>query len=205
MIIEHGGTKVRPRAATLMLLGGFGGIPFIGTYVVLGFMTPGYDSLRETISALELTPFHLAQQINFFAFGVLICLFALGLRRELQQGFGTALIPSFQFLAGLGVMGDAIFIRPAPHLACDLVAFNSGLCMLFLFAWRFRHDRRWRGWSGYSIFTAIAMMTLLLGFGMALHFGGPAGLLEKLATVVRTVWSVLLVSRLLAGALLGPE
>jgi hypothetical protein len=204
MILEHGGSKVRPRAATLMLLGGFGGIPFILTYVALGFMTPGHDSLRETISALELTPFHLGQQINFFVFGVLICLFALGLRRELQQGFGAALIPLFQFLGGVGVIGDAIFIRPAPHLACDLVAFNSALCVLFLFAWRFWRDRRWRRWSGYSIFTAIAMMTLLCGFGMALHFGGPAGLLEKLATVVRAVWSVLLVSRLLAGARLGP-
>jgi hypothetical protein len=187
-----------------MLLGGFGGIPFIATFVALGLMTPGYDSSRDTISALELTSSCLGQQINFFVFGLLICLFALGLRRELQRGFGATLIPVFQFLAGLGVMGDAIFIRPAPHLACDLLAFNSGLCVLFLFTWRFRGDRRWRGWSWYSIFTAVAMMTLLFGFGMALHFGGPAGLLEKLATCARTLWSVLLVLRLLAGARLAP-
>jgi hypothetical protein len=204
MILEHGGSKVRSRAGTLMLLGGFGGISFIATFVVLGFTTPGYDSLHETISALELTPIGLGQQINFFVFGVLICFFALGLRRELQQGFGAELIPLFQFFGGLGVIGDAIFIRSAPHLACDLVAFNSSLCVLFLFGWRFRGDRRWPGWSAYSIFTAIAMMTLLFGFGMALHFGGPAGLLEKLAAATRTVWSVLLVSRLLAGARLGP-
>jgi hypothetical protein len=47
------------------------------------------------------------------------------------------------------------------------------------------------------------MMALLFGFGMANHLGGPAGLMEKLATVVRTTWPVLLVARLLAGSRLG--
>ncbi|HEX4758460.1 MAG TPA: DUF998 domain-containing protein [Terracidiphilus sp.] len=108
-------------------------MPFTSAFVVLGLMTPGYDPLRDTISALELTPSSLGQRLNFFVFGRLICLFAMGLRRELQRGFGATLIPVFQFLASLGVIGDA-----------------------------------------------------------------------KLATCVRTVWSVLLVSRLLAGARLAP-
>ena len=99
--------------------------------------------------------------------------------------------------------GDAFFIRPPLHLACDLVAFNAALCVLFLFAWRFRRDPLWRGWTAYSFLTAVAMMALLLGFGMANHLGGPAGLMEKLATIVRTTWSVLFVSRLLAGARLA--
>ena len=118
---------------------------FIATFVGLGFVTPGYSLVRDTISALELNPFGMAQQANFFVFGVLICMFAVGLRREMQEGFGAVLIPFFQFLGGLGVIGDALFIHDGPHLACDLVAFNSSLCVLFLFAWRFRRDPRWRG------------------------------------------------------------
>ncbi|MGA2352689.1 MAG: DUF998 domain-containing protein [Terracidiphilus sp.] len=198
MTMDHGSQKTRSRSASLMLLAGGGGILFIATFVVLGFLTPGYSSLYDTISALESTPFKLAQQINFSVFGALLCVFALGLRREMQQGFGAVLIPSIQFLDGLGVIGDAIFVRSAPHLACDLVAFNAALCVLFLFAWRFRLDPRWRGWTAYSILTAIAMMILLFGFGVANHLGGPAGLMEKLTTIVRTTWSVLLVKRLLA-------
>jgi hypothetical protein len=200
MTSVHEGQKIRARSTTLTLLAGYGGILFITTYLILGFITPGYNSLHDTISSLELTPFGLAQQINFFVMGTLVCVFALGLRRELRPGFGAVLIPALQFLDGLGVIGDAIFIHGMPHLVCDLIAFNAALCVLFLFAWRFRGNRCWRGWAAYSIFTAIAMMAFLFGFGMANHFGGPAGLLERLATVVRTTWSVLFVSRLLAAA-----
>jgi hypothetical protein len=203
MTTDHGGPKIRPRTTTVLLFAGWGGVLFIATFVVLGFLTPGYNSLRDTISALELTPFKLAQQINFLVFGVLLCMFALGLRREMQEGFGVVLIPLIQFLDGLGVIGDAVFIRPVPHLACDILAFDAALCVLFLFAWRFRRDPRWRGWTAYSILTAIAMMALLFGFGIANHLGGPAGLMEKLATTVRTTWSVLLVARLLAGSRLA--
>jgi hypothetical protein len=203
MTTDHGAPKIRPRTTTVLLVAGCGGVLFIGTYIVLGFLTPGYNSLHDTISALELTPFKLAQQINFLVFGVLLCMFALGLRREMQQGFGSVLIPLIQFLDGLAVIGDAVFIRPVPHLVCDLLAFNAALCVLFLFGWRFRRDPRWRGWTTYSILTAVAMMALLFGFGMANHLGGPAGLMEKLATVVRTTWSVLLVARLLAGSRLA--
>jgi hypothetical protein len=203
MTTDHGGLKIRPRTTTVLLVAGCGGVLFIATYIVLGFLTPGYNSLRDTISALELTPFQLAQQINFLVFGVLLCMFALGLRREMQQGFGSVVIPLIQFINGVAVIGDGVFIRPVPHLVCDLLAFNAALCVLFLFGWRFRRDPRWRGWTAYSILTAIAMMALLFGFGMANHFGGPAGLMEKLATVVRTTWSVLLVARLLAGSCLA--
>ena len=138
--MDHGSQKIRPCMTSLMLLAGCSGILFIAIFAVLGFLTPGYNSLHDTISALELTPFKLAQQINFFVFGALLCVFALGLRREMQQGFGAVLIPFIQFVDGLGVIGDAIFIRSTPHLACDLVAFNAALCVLFLFAWRFRRD-----------------------------------------------------------------
>ena len=203
MSMDNGDQKIRAHSTTWMLLAGCGGILFIATYAVLGFLTPSYNSLRGTISSLELTSFGLVQQINFFVFGALLCVFALGLRREMQQGFGTMLIPVIQFIDGLGVIGDAFFIRPPLHLACDLVAFNAALCVLFLFAWRFRRDPLWRGWTAYSFLTAVAMMALLLGFGMANHLGGPAGLMEKLATIVRTTWSVLFVSRLLAGARLA--
>ena len=204
MAIQCKRQTTRARATTLLLCGGFGGILFVVTFVVLGLITPGYSLLRDTISALELTPLGMAQQANFFVFGILICMFAVGLWREMQEGFGVVLIPVFQFLGGLGVIGDALFIHDGPHLACDLVAFNSSLCVLFLFAWRFRRDPRWSGWSTYSILTAVAMMALLFGFGMANHLGGPAGLLEKLAATVRTVWSALLVTRLLGGAMLAP-
>ena len=41
------------------------------TFLALGAMAPGYDALRETISALEFTALGSAQRINFLVFGLL--------------------------------------------------------------------------------------------------------------------------------------
>src|SRR5207302_762163 len=94
-----------------------------------------------------------------------------------------------------------IFIHNPLHLTCDLVAFNSSIVVLLLAAWRFWPNPDWRPWALPSVLTAILMMSLLAAFGLANHpGGGPAGLLEKLATAPRTVWSSLLSIKLLRGA-----
>jgi hypothetical protein len=194
----------RSRTQTLLLTAGFGGVLFILTYLVLGAIASSYDPLRDTISGLEFTSVALAQRINFFVFGLLLCAFAVGLRRELNRGRGATLIPFFQFLSGMGVIGDALFIHAPLHMICDLIVFNSALVFLFIFAWRFRGDLRWKGWSAYSILTALLMMAFLTAFGFANHLGGPAGAMEKLATSTRTLWSVVLTAKLLGGTRLEP-
>src|SRR6185437_14024771 len=198
-------STTRSRTHRLLLTTGFGSLLFIVTYLILGALAPNYSSVHETISALEFTTLSVAQRINFFVFGLLLCAFAAGLRLELNPGRGAKLIPLFQFLAGIGVIGDALFIHDPLHLVCDLIAFNSALLVLFLFAWRFRNDIRWKGWGIYSIVTALLMMALLTTFGIANHVGGPAGALEKLATVPRTLWTALLTVKLLAGTRLNPH
>jgi hypothetical protein len=169
------------------------------TFLLLGALAPGYDALRETISALEFTSLGFAQRINFFVFGLLLMIFAVALRRELGAGRGAVLIPTFQFLSGVGVVGDAIFIHEPLHLVCDLITFNSALLVLFLFAWRCSGDSRWHDWTAHSILTALLMMAFLTAFGVANHLGGPAGTFEKLASLTRTSWSVLLVTKLYSG------
>jgi hypothetical protein len=193
----------RSLAQKLLLCAGFAGLLFIATFVALGLAAPNYSSMRETISAIELTSLGAGQRINFFVFGLLLCGFAIALRRELRPGRGSAVIPLFQVVSGVAVIGDAIFIHFPLHLVCDLVAFLSTLAVLFAFGWFFRKDAHWTGWSAYSILTAILMMALLTGFGYANHAGGPAGLMEKSATGIRTLWSVLFAGKLLAGARLN--
>ena len=189
----------RSNTQLMLLASGFSGILFVTVFIVLGLITPGYDSLQQTISSLELTSSSLWQRINFFIFGVLLITFAVALYRELSGSRGTAMIPLFQVICGIGVIGDAIFIHDPLHLVCDLVAFNSSLVVLFLFAWRFHGDTDWKGWSSYSMLTAILMMAFLTAFGIALHHGGWAGAFEKLASLTRTSWSVVLVWKLYSG------
>lgn len=197
-------TEPQPRSIPLLLTG-FSGLLFIAVFITLGLLAPSYHPLRATISELESTQFRPFQQANFFIFGILLCLFAWALRHELRSGWTATAIPFFQVLSGIGVMGDGFFLWPTTaHNVFALMAFNSALCVLFLFAWRVRRDHRWRGWALGSVLAAVAMMTFLFFFGMLNHTGGPAGLMEKLATAVRTLWSTVLVTRLLSGASLAP-
>lgn len=194
-------TARRSLGDVLLLSSGFAGVLFVLTFVILGEFVPGYDLLRDPISALLFTRSGLAQRVNFVVFGVLLCLFAVGLRRELMPSkTGAIVIPSFQFLCGMGVIGAGVFIYGVPHLISDLIAFNSSLVVLFAFAWWFRRVVRWSGWSIYSVCTAALMMALLAAFGFFPRAGGPAGAMEKLATATRTVWTALLTAKLLRGA-----
>src|SRR4029077_14781028 len=113
------------------------------TFLALGAAAPHYDTARDTISTLEFTSFGWIQQLNFVLFGFLLGIFAFALRTELKSERGFILIPTFQLLSGIGVMGAGIFIHEPLHLISDLIAFNSALIVLFLFAWRFSSDPRW--------------------------------------------------------------
>jgi hypothetical protein len=199
MIPIRSGFLERSTTQTALLATGFGGVLFVLTYLVLGALAPGYDSLRDSISALEFTTLALGQQINFLVFGMLLCVFAVALRRELGAGRGAVLIPAVQLMSGVGVIGAGIFIHEPMHLVCDLITFNSALLSLLLFAWRFAGDSRWKGWTTLSILTALLMMGFLTAFAVAQRLGGPAGLFEKLASLTRTSWSVLLVLQLYGG------
>lgn len=193
------GDPQRPAGQWALLTAGLGGAPFVLMFLTLGVMAPGYNAMRDTISALEFSALGLAQRVNFLVFGLSLAAFAMALRRELSGGRGIVLIPTFQLLSGVGVIGDAIFLYEPMHLICDLIAFNSALLVLLLFAWRFSADARWKGWASYSLLTAFLMMALLTAFGIANHLGGPAGCFEKLASLTCTSWSALLVWKLYSG------
>jgi len=198
--MEQSASTPRSTTQTLLLASGFGGLLFIATFLVLGVVAHPYHPVQETISALEFTSLGLAQRLNFVIFGLLLIAFAFALRMELHGGRGARLIPLFQFVSGAAVIGDGLFIHEPLHLICDLIAFNATLLVLFLFAWRFWPDPRWKPWAYYSIATALLMMSFLTAFGLFNHPGGPAGTMEKLATATRTLWSVLLTLKLLRGA-----
>lgn len=183
----------------LLLLGGSASVIFITVFSLLGAISPSYDFTRNTISSLESAPLGYAQQINFVVFGLLLAAFAYAMRVELVGGKGAVAIPAFQLASAGAVIGDGLFTRDPAHMTCDLVAFNSTLIVLCLFAWRFRGDPRWRGWTLYSVATAIGMMCCLTAFGIANHHGGLAGLFERLAVAIKAAWSVAFVSRLLFG------
>ena len=182
-----------------LLLGGCAGVLFISVFSVLGAISPAYDFTHRSISSLEFEPLGYVQQINFVLFGLLQLVFAYAMRIELKGGKGEVAIPAFQAICAGAVVGDGLFIHDPAHLTFDLIAFNSTMVVLLMFAWRFRGDPRWKGWSAYSVASVLGMIVCLTAFGFANAHGGPSGLFERLAVLIRTTWSVVFVGRLVLG------
>jgi hypothetical membrane protein len=161
---------------------------------------PGYDLVRQTISSLELVSNGWTQQANFIAFGLLLASFAVGMRKELQGGFGATVFPILEVLVGVGLVISGIFTFDPLHTTGDYITFVSAMIGLLVMARRFAQEPRWGiGWVLYSIGTALLMVGFLAAFGTALSHGGPAGLFERLAGLVRSIWTIIFVLRLLAG------
>jgi hypothetical membrane protein len=196
-----------PQSLTQRLLltcGVVGPVLFIVAYLIEGIIHPGYDLLRQTISELEILTNGWMQVANFIVFGLLIVGFAVGLRSVLVRGKGAIWVPLLEGLVALGLVGDGLFVRDPLHTLFDIMTFVSAMLVSFTFAWRVAGDSRWRGWAIYSIATGILLVVFLILFGVAMAHDGPAGLFERLATLVRSIWTVLLAARLLSGARLSP-
>src|SRR6478672_6436559 len=74
-----------PRAALPYLCGAVGGPLFVVAFLVQGAVRPGYDPMRHPVSSLALGPSGWTQVANFVVTGLLMLVFAVGLRRGLRD------------------------------------------------------------------------------------------------------------------------
>jgi Protein of unknown function (DUF998) len=217
-------TQVSRVARRLLLWCGIvGSVLFTATFLVEGATRPGYDPWRQPISALSLGQGGWVQAVNFVVFGLLLACFARGLGLALAPGTGSKWAPRLQVVAALGLIIDGLFAQdPAlgypPGVATPAVASGHALLHLlgatlvftalplrcFVLARRFapesRVDRRWRGWAAWSVATGVVVWALLAAFVVASGtHAGPAGLFEKLASIVMSVYGISLASKLLAA------
>jgi hypothetical membrane protein len=190
----------------LLCCGLIGSILFNITYFTFGAIAPGYDMMRQPIGDLELINHGWIQSVNFIVFGLSICAFAVGLRRELAGGFGAALIPLLQVFTALGVILAGIFIHEPIHTIACIIAFVCILISFLLLARRFIGDPLWKGWTTYTILTVVLMILLFVMFCYAKSRDGAyAGIFERLVVVTRLVWSIIFIIRLLDGRRLAPD
>ena len=202
----------------LLSCGVVGPVLFIGTFLIEGATRPNYDAWRQAVSALSLGDGGWIQNANFIVFGILLGCFAVGLRAALAPGIGATWAPRLQVLVALGLIVDGVFVQdPAPgyppgtsvlatptihgilHLLGTFLIFIARVAWCFVLARRFARERFWHNWAIYSIVTAILMMVFLAAFGATSANTGPAGLFERMATIVTSLLTVLLAVRLLAG------
>jgi hypothetical protein len=64
----------------LAIVGATGPLAFLAVATLGGALTPGYNPLTDTISAIALGPIGWLQTANFYAFGASVIAFGLALR-----------------------------------------------------------------------------------------------------------------------------
>lgn len=177
------GVCVPPAAAAVLL--------------VAGWLSPGYDAVRTTVSHLGQhgQPFALAVNLTFGALGVAYAGVAWSLARALGRGAwaGAGLLA----LAAIAFVGVAIVSRdpvhPVPHRAAALVLFLALALAPLLLAGRLR-------WPALSVGTFGASALLLVAGVVGLVHGGlPAGAWERAFTGLNMAWLVVAAAGLLRG------
>jgi hypothetical protein len=202
--------------STLLLVSAsvVGSLLFTVVYLLEGVTRPGYVAYQQAISALSLGPGGWLQRANFIAFGLLILCSAVGWRRLLAPGVARVWFPIAQTATGIGLIVDGVFSQdPAPgypvgatltaptvggtiHTLFAVVSITSLAVGCFILARRFAGEPRWRGWALYSVITGLLTIVFIALFGMSGAHGGIAGVYERLAAGVHSVWSLLVIARL---------
>jgi hypothetical membrane protein len=176
-----------------------GPVLFIGTFLIEGATRPGYDAWRQAVSTLGLGPSGGVQRADFIVFGLLIGLFAFGLRAVLARGATAFWAPLLQGVIALGLLLDGLVPSGALHLLGDSLTFTAFPLCAFLLAARFVRVPQWRGWAAYSVASGLLFWAALIAFQVTTAHTGPAGLFERAAVLVSALWTIVLAARLAAS------
>ncbi len=215
----------RPVPTRLLLwltCGTLGSLLFTTTYLIEGATRPDYSAWQQAISALSLGPGGWVQQVNFVVFGLITIWTAFAWRVFLQGGPGATWYPILRGLQGLALVVDGFFSQdPAPgyprgaalvsptthgtiHVLFAFVAITAIAVGFFVLARRFAREPGWRWWAAACVLCGVLTIVLIATFG-ALNgqHSAVAGLFERLATSVATVWGIVFLTRLWLGTGFG--
>lgn len=212
---ELNGATLSKGTLALISLSLIGGLLFTAAYLVEGATRPGYSAWQQAISALSLGPDGWMQRVNFIVFGVLVLGATIGWRRALRPGVGATWFPILQAVVGVSLIMDGVFSQDAvPGYPVGTVvatatvhgqihnifAYASVLGLVatcFILARRFALEPRWRGWATISVIAAVLTIVFITLFGAQGAHEGLAGLCERLATGVHSLWGIAIFARLL--------
>ena len=200
----------------LLLCGVIAGPLFVIVFLIEGSLRPGYDVMRQPVSALAIGKRGWVQRTNFIVVGILMLAYAFGLNMALVTYGGSFWIPFLVGLYAVGLIGAGIFVTDktgipgketvskkrdvggAIHDLCSLIVFIPLFIACFVFAHLFAASGS-LGWQLYSITTGI-----LFGVGFIIFAKGFAtnekfaGLFQRLTIAIGWIWLALVAAHLLA-------
>jgi hypothetical membrane protein len=173
-------------------------------------MQPDYGDLELPISALAVWPLGWLQNLNFYAFGVLQIVSAIGLHLGMRPMRGGAVGPAVLGSSGVGAIlagafpmlrgADGAIVEPVGHVVAAVITFLGTGIGYVLISRRMRHDPRWANVAGVTraLGAAIVLAFLLMGALAAppntpLHWR--FGLLQRAILMVWFPWQIVLAVR----------
>lgn len=153
------------RALKLSAICGIVAPIFFTTMVIIeSLLRPGYSQISNFISDLGVGQYSILQNINFWVFGIMVFIFALGIGQYLHStavATGLSLFACMVFSAGL--FPDAPTPYPGyVHGIVSVIAFISLIITEFLVGWKLRSFAKknqltsWAKFMYYSFGTGIA-------------------------------------------------
>ena len=177
----------------------------------------GFDLWRLWVSHLSLGSDGWINVVNLVLYGLLLCCFAIGLRRTVRSGTGSRWGPRLIALYGIVLIAAGLFV-PDPSLGyppgmqvgaptwhgrlhdiAGPLAFASSTAACLVLARRFRAESGGTDWLRYSVATGvtIAVSFVVCSVLVTLDFAGvfpnaPSGLFERIALFAGCLWVTLL-------------
>lgn len=194
------------------LAGTAGPLIFALGVVLAGLTWDGYSHRTQPISDLGGTaaPLAIVQNVNFVAFGLLIVVFALGLRHSMQSGDGPGVAPRLLVYFGVMMVAQAAFpCTPAceegtfsdvAHLLTGMTGFLAFIVGVLLLSRRMKNDPGWSSHASYSALTGIAASVALVAW-LVTHNVDPdmlhAGAVQRVFIGTILAWVVVTGARML--------
>ena len=189
---------------------------FVGAFTLAGWFRPGYDPLREYVSALSTGPRGWIQIANFVVVGGLLLVFARGVAVEFQHRNTSKagplllrIIAISLLLSGPFVMDPATTPPSASSLHGTLHGILGGLVFslmpinCFVFLRLFREEHQWRpfqSWTlaaGTIIAAAVILLTIATKVPAAAHaLTAWRGLIQRAALIPYMCWLFVFALRL---------
>jgi hypothetical protein len=159
---------------------------FVGVILIEGAIRPGYEPLHRFGSELSLGERGWVQIANFIVSGLLVLGFAVGLRRVLRDGRGSAAAPVLSAVFGMCLIVGGVFVTdPKPgypagstgtaeptvhgliHDGNPIPFYLSLIALICVMAWRFAAEPGGRPWMWLCVATAIAVpVTFVIAAGL---------------------------------------
>jgi hypothetical protein len=213
--VDSSPSPIHASTRTLAAAGIIGPVLFLAVLGLLDILNGRLD-----LSGNELGRFGVLMHLDFLVFGLLLLAFALGLRRHLRPGKASFTATALLLLFALGPLLATFTLDPGNgppstwhgtlHFFGFLLITLALVPALVVFAWVFRGDPRWRGYSWISLTVAVVMAVDVFapntpsGSSYPI-WSGPASMLELaligawLVTTASRLWTLAGMNRTSAG------